>query len=437
MSSSDSKRYPPPQLAWFIWGLGATFYLIAFFHRVAPGVITDELMLDFRLGAAGLGSLSAFYFYTYVAMQVPTGVLADRFGPRVLLGGGALIAAVGAVLFALAPNFTIAAIGRALIGASVAVAFVSMLKISAHWMDSRRFALASGLALSIGMAGAIAAGVPLRISADWVGWRATMLVIGGLTLLISGLIFYFVRTDPESYGYKGYASHDTDTPAREGMLKGIGRVLTHRNALLLIFIPGGIVGPLLTFSGLWGVPFLTTHYAMNAREAAVFTSLPLLAWAFGGPLFGWLTDRLQRRKSVYLTATILLLLAWIVLIQVPALPHALIALTLIIIGLGSGAMVISFAFGKESVPAHLAGTSSGLINMGVMLGPMSLQPAVGWILEQRWTGERLAGTPVYDLTSYQIAFNAMLTWTLAAVILLALTRETYGKQLTNDHPRPR
>lgn len=432
MPSSGFNQYPPQRLAWFIWGLGAVFYLIAFFHRVAPGVITDELMLDFRLGAAGLGSLSAFYFYTYVAMQVPTGVLADRFGPRLLLGVGALIAAVGAVLFALAPNFAVAATGRALIGASVAVAFVSMLKISAHWMDARRFALASGIALSIGMVGAIAAGVPLRISVDWIGWRTTMVIIGAFTLVISGLIFYFVRTDPSSYGYKGYAVDDGQNAPKEGMLKGIGRVLQHRNAVLLIFIPAGIVGPLLTFSGLWGVPFLTSHYAMTAREAAVYTSLTLLAWAFGGPLFGWLTDRLQRRKSVYVAGTSIFLAAWLVLIYVPALPRVLLIGLLLIVGLCSGAMVISFAFGKESVPLHLAGTSSGLINMGVMLGPMSLQPAVGWVLEQRWTGERIAGTPFYDLASYQIAFTSMLGWTAIAIVLLLLTRETYGKQRGRD-----
>lgn len=428
MSSSASKSYPPQRLAWFIWGLGAAFYLVAFFHRVAPGVITDELMFDFNLGAAGLGSLSAFYFYTYVAMQVPTGVLADRFGPRLLLGFGALMAALGAILFALAPTFAIAATGRALIGASVAVAFVSMLKISAHWMDAKRFALASGIALSIGMLGAIAAGVPLRISVDGIGWRNTMLIIGGATLVISALIFYFVRTDPSSYGYKGYAVDDGQTTPKQGMLSGIMHVLRHRNALLLVFIPAGIVGPLLTFSGLWGVPFLTTHYGMTDKEAAFYTSLTLVAWALGGPLFGWLTDRLQRRKSVYLVGIILFLLAWVVLIQWPALPRIVLALLLFIIGLGSGAMVISFAFGKESVPPHLAGTSSGLINMGVMLGPMSLQPAVGWLLDQRWTGQRIDGSPVYDLASYQFAFNAMLIWTVIATILLALTRETYGRQ---------
>jgi len=90
--------YPPPRLSWFMWGLGASLYLIGFFQRVTPAVITTELMHDFAISAAGLGSLSAFYFYSYVLMQVPTGILADRLGPRRLLTSGALVAGLGTLL---------------------------------------------------------------------------------------------------------------------------------------------------------------------------------------------------------------------------------------------------------------------------------------------------------------------------------------------------
>ena len=86
--------------AWLIWGLGALFYLSGFYLRVAPAVMTSELMADFAVGAAGLGNLSAFYYYTYVGMQLPTGVLADLWGPRKLLASGALVAGLGTLLFA-------------------------------------------------------------------------------------------------------------------------------------------------------------------------------------------------------------------------------------------------------------------------------------------------------------------------------------------------
>ncbi|MBA1149109.1 MFS transporter [Ectothiorhodospiraceae bacterium WFHF3C12] len=428
MTRNAVSHLPPLRLAWFIWGLGAALYLTGFFHRVAPAVITDELMRDFNLGAAGLGNLSAFYFYTYVAMQVPTGILADRLGPRVLLGWGALIASAGALMFALAPSFAVAAAGRALIGASVAVAFVCMLKLAAHWLDARRFALASGMGLCVGMVGAVSAGAPLRLGVEAFGWRPVMVAIGMATLVIAALIAWFVREDPTAYGYQSYAPVDARPSQGEGILQGILSVLRYRNAWLLVLIPGGVVGPLLTFAGLWGVPFLTRRYEISANEAAIYTSALLLAWAAGGPAFGAFADRVQRRKSVYLAGTITLFAGWLLVIQVPALPRVVLLGVLIVIGLASGAMIISFAFGKESVPPHLAGTSAGLINMGVMVGPMTLQPVVGWILETSWDGTRIDGTPVYSLSAYQWAFSAMLIWTAAAIVLLAFTRETYGQQ---------
>ena len=142
-----NKTYPPQYLSWIVWGLGAAFYLSGFFQRVAPAVMTDLLMADFQIGAAALGNLSAFYFYSYVAMQIPTGILADSWGPRKLLTAGSLVASLGAFLFALAPTIFLAGLGRLLIGAAVGVAWVAMLKLSAHWIAPNRFAMTSGLGL--------------------------------------------------------------------------------------------------------------------------------------------------------------------------------------------------------------------------------------------------------------------------------------------------
>ena len=125
MPTARALHPPPLPLAWSVWGLAALFYLVAFYQRVAPAVLTRELTDDFGLGAAALGNLSAFYFYSYVAMQVPTGLLADRWGPRRLLSLGALVAALGTLIFALAPTVGWANGGRLLVGGSVAVAFAS------------------------------------------------------------------------------------------------------------------------------------------------------------------------------------------------------------------------------------------------------------------------------------------------------------------------
>ncbi len=426
-----ASPYPPLRLSWLIWGLGAALYLIGFFQRVAPGVMTSELVSDFGLSAVALGNLSAFYFYSYVAMQVPTGILADHWGPRRLLASGALIAAVGTVVFALASDVVWANLGRLMIGGSVAVAFVCMLKLANHWLPKNQISLATGLALFVGVVGAIFAGVPLRLLVDAFGWRMVMLVIAALTFVVALAIWWLVRDDPQDKAYTSFAPahrHNTDQP-REKIMVGIGKVLKYRNAWLLYLVPGGIVGSVLTFAGLWGVPFLTTHYAMEKTTAAALASVLMVSWAVGGPLFGWLSDYHGRRKPLYILGLVVVLIAWSVILLVPRLDFWLLTLLLLIAGLFSGSMIISFAFARESAPAHLAGTSSGIVNMGVMMGPMLLQPAVGWMLDQRWQGETANGERFYSLAAYHSGFSLMLVWLGLSLLAILLTRESHCKPL--------
>ncbi|MCB0209969.1 MAG: MFS transporter, partial [Anaerolineae bacterium] len=132
LNTSEATRPPPPSLAWTMWGLGAVFYLLGFYLRVAPAVLADTLMVDFGITATALGNFSAFYFYSYALMQIPTGILSDSWGPRKLMAWGGLVAGCGTLLFALAPTITWAYLGRLLIGGSVAVAFVGLLKLASH-----------------------------------------------------------------------------------------------------------------------------------------------------------------------------------------------------------------------------------------------------------------------------------------------------------------
>lgn len=421
-----SPPLPPAKLAWTIWGLGAVLYVIAFYQRVAPAVMTSELMADFGITAAALGHLSAFYFYSYVGMQIPTGIIADRWGPRRLLTAGAFVAALGSLLFALAPNIAWAYAGRLLIGGSVAVAFVCMLKLASHWMAPRQFALAGGMALFCGIMGAVFAGVPLRLLVSEFGWRAVMLATAAVTLVATVFIWRRVHDDPAERGFASHApAHLHEGSNRPGALTGLLEVLRYPNVWLLFFVPGGVAGPVLTFAGLWGVPYLTTHHGLATTQAAAVTSAFLIAWAIGGPIMGAMSDRIGRRKPLYIVGSIVSALGWSIVIFMPHLPTTVLAALLVVIGFSAGCMVIGFAFAKESVPLHLAGTVSGVANMGVMTGGMILQPLVGWMLDRHWTGTLLRGVRTYDLAAFQQGFALMLAWGVISVLLVCLTRETH------------
>lgn len=421
----NCHTYPPARLGWLIWGLGAAFYLYAFFQRVAPGVMTVELSADFNLTASALGNLSAFYFYSYVAMQIPTGIVADLWGPRKLLTAGALIASLGSLFFAFSDSFVLAATGRLLIGASVSVAFISMLKLASHWLDPRQFSLASGMALFTGIIGAVFAGVPLHLLMEAYGWRATMAASSIFPLAIGILIWIMVRDDPVEKGYKSYVTHENRAISHpwSHALKGLKAVFSYRNTWLLSVVPGGIVGSILAFAGLWGVPFLSTHHGLSVTDAAATCSAMLIVWAIGGPILGTWSDRIGRQKPIYTMGAVVVASGWILITLFPGMPTPVLIGALMIIGFFSGSMVTGFSYAKSSVPASLSGTVSGVVNMGVMMGPMIMQPAVGWMLDNNWSGEMSGDSKIFSLSAYQSGFFLMALWAFLSFVLIMFTHE--------------
>lgn len=437
MTPSPPPRYLPPpaspagspplSLSWLVWALGASLYFMSFYQRVAPAVMTDLLMSDFQIGAAALGNFSAFYFYSYVAMQVPTGILADHWGPRRLLTAGALLAALGTFFFALADTVILANIGRLLIGGSLAVAWVTLMKLVMHWFPLRMFAFVTGIGLLVGVTGAVTAGAPLRLMVDVVGWRGVMWALGVICLAVGVAIWLIVRDDPAD---KGYASYNPAAP-RDGTsspispTRGLARIFQYRNTLLLSVAQAGMVGTVLAFGGLWGVPYLETRFGVTPLRAALLTSAIMIAWALSGPLLGFLSDKVGLRKRIYVAASTLALAGWSAALLIPNLSLALFAALALTAGSACGVVIVGFAYAKESVPSNLAGTVSGVCNMGTMSGPMILQPVIGWLLDRNWSGEMLGGVRIYDIQAYHAAFLPMLIWLTLTVALACCTRETH------------
>jgi MFS family permease len=206
-------------------------------------------------------------------------------------------------------------------------------------------------------------------------------------------------------------------------------VFRYANTWLLFFIPTSLVGSVLTFCGLWGVPYLTSHYGLSTAEAASLTSLLMIAWAAASPVFGWLSDRMGRRKPLMIVGQTLAGVGWALIFFAPGLPVWFLTLLTAATGICSASFIICWSLAKESVPAGRAGTVTGVINMGVMLGATVLQPAVGWMLDRRWEGAVREGIRVYSLAAYQAGFRLMIVWILIALVLLFFARETRCRQM--------
>lgn len=426
------KGNPPAWLCWSVWGIAALFYLAGFYHRVSPAVMTDELMGTFHIGAAGLGNLSAFYFYFYVAMQIPTGILVDSWGARKLLIAGSIAACVGAFLFGSTSNFALACVGRAVIGGATAVGWLVLLKLTTHWFPAKRFAMMSGLGLLCGNIGALTAQVPLRLAIQHVGWRPVVFVSATAVLVVGILAFFFVKNDPADDGYITHAPaavHRGDASIVD-LLKGFKSIFAYRNTWLILLAQGGTVGSMIAFTGLWGAPFLKARYGLLPTKAAGVCSVMIVCWAAASPICGALSDKIGRRKPIYVGGYALAAIGWAAMFYITGLPLPVFIVLAAITSFACGSVIIGFALGKESVPAQFLGTISGTVNIGNMIGPMILQPGIGWILDKHWSGAMVKAVHVYDVQAFQYGFMLIVGWLLLSTVLLSFTKESFCKHTT-------
>jgi MFS family permease len=424
-----SPLAPPSWLSWSVWGVAATFYLAAFYLRTAPAVMTSELMRDLRISASQLGNFSAVYFYAYIAMQIPTGVLVDSWGARRLLITGSLAAALGTCIFAETSSYALASIGRLIVGGATAVGWVVTLKVATHWFPRERFAMLSGLGLMMGNVGALVAQVPLRLLVEQFGWRVVALGSAGVVLAIGSAAWTVVANDPLEKGFRSYAPNELQrTHLTIGQLiREFPAIFTYRNTWLIFLAQGGFVGAMLSFTGLWGPAYLRQRFTLASTGASAVCSVMIVCWAFASPIAGHLSDKIGRRKPIYLGGALIAAIGWVTLFYVP-LPLAAFTVVAAITSFACGAVVLGFAFAKESVPIQLLGTISGAINVGNMLGPTILQPAIGRVLDERWIGAMTNGVRTYAVDAFQAGFSMIVAWSLLSCLLIACTQETRCRQ---------
>jgi len=395
------------------WLTGALFFFYAWVMRVAPSVMVEELMRDFAVGAGVLGNLSAAYYYGYAGMQIPVGLLLDRFGPRRPLSIAALVCAGGCVLFATGDALATVTVGRFLIGASAAFSLVGAMAVAGQWFRPDRFAVFSGLAMAMGMAGGVLGQAPLRLAVEASDWRTAnlFLALGGVVLCVSA----WATVRDRWRGSGGFGD----------VLANL-RIVARNPQTWLIALAGlGTSSPLLGFAGLWGVPFLETAYGLPRTFAATLTSLLFVGWGVGAPLLGWLSDRIGRRRPVLLAGLVLEMAALAVLVYVPGLPTAALGFLCFLVGFLGSSQIICFALAKENQPPALSGTAIGFVNAMVTGAGALFQPLVGLLLDLAWAGGTAHGARIYDAGAYRIALTSLLVCGAMGFVCLLAVRETF------------
>ncbi|MEM7207941.1 MAG: MFS transporter [Pseudomonadota bacterium] len=403
------------------FALGSLFFNYAFVQRVAPSVMTQELMRDFSVGAAALGSLSAFYFYVYAALQLPVGLLTDRFGPRKLMGVAAFLCAFASAIFAYSDSLWLASLSRGLIGGTVAFAFVGTMAIAGYWFKPSHYAMLAGVLQSVGMCGAIFGQALLRHVVEAFGWRGTILAMAVIAVIISILIFLLVPKRTEAQKQQEQNLSD--------LIEGLRAVVRNRQTWLCAMIGFGMAASMLAFGGLWAVPWLRDVHGFSSVQAAGIASTLFAGWAIFSPIVGWASDRIGLRKPIITVGGFASIAAIATLVFATPSSPALIVTLMFATGAFGSVMTIAFSSVKELNDLHFSSTALGFMNMCIIASGALMQPLIGWLLDIQWDGTIVEGVRIYHATAYTNALASFLIVNALALTGALLLRETRCKQL--------
>jgi len=410
-------------LPWLVWVLSALFYFYEFLLQAAPSVMVNDLMSDLSISATKIGTLGSAYFIAYAGLQIPAGVLLDKFGSKRLLTIACFTCSIGTFFFASAHSFWAAMLGRFFTGFGSAFAVIGCLNIAARWFKPSRFALLAGLTVTIGMLGAIFGQTPLALLIHHFGWRTAAKGLSVFGSLLALLIFFVIKDQPEGFKLDAPATHEAP------MLAGL-KYLIKKPQSWIVATYGGLMYISTTVIGeLWGVPFLMHAYGYSRPMAASLISAIFFGLVFGSPFFGWLSDHIGRRNTPMLIAAIGTLLCLGCVVYIPNLPKDLIFALLFGFGFTTSGFILCFSTIREINPIAFSATSLGFTNMMNMVLTAAAQPLFGMILDALWDGKIQKGVRMYSLHSFHIALSLVLLMNLIALILVPFIKETYCQEL--------
>lgn len=408
-----------------MWFLASAFYFYEFLLQVAPAVMLPELKNAFSANATAIGVMGGFYFLAYAGMQIPVGLMIDNLGPRRLLSGAALVCSIGSVLFALSSTIYLAAMSRFFIGLGSAFAVVGAMSVVSRWFPPHRFALFTGLVVTIGMLGATAGGAPIALLLKIISWREVSMLFAAVGLILAIGLYAVVRDKP--------APTNESAVDKLPLKQSLKAVLGQKQVWLIAIYGGLMFAPTSGFAALWGVRSIVSLHAITRAHAALVVSLIFIGWAVGGPLFGWYSNfRGNRKEPMYIAS----IMAFILFSAAIYLPQDAVSLAIIFFAFGffSSGFVLAFTVIKEVTPPASSATALGFMNMLNMIGATIAQPLIGWLLDHFWAGHHAAdGSRVYLAFNYEQALALLPLCLLVALFLIPFIQETYCREQYNQY----
>jgi len=371
-------------------------------------------MHKFVLNASQVGVLSAIYLYAYAPMQLPVGLLMDRFGLRVILTIASIACGFGTYLFATSQLVEMAGLGRFIIGGASAFGFIAMVYVSTHFFSERKRAFLIGVANSIAMLGASCGTGPVSSVINNLGWEVTFKWFALFGLLLGIFIFISLKKEKTSF------SQPDVKPYPIKNIIGSSNLWINALIALLFYMTT------TAFAGLWGPSYLVSVKQFTHESASYGMSMIFAGWLVGGPIMGFMSDYFKKRTQV-MTGGIIGCLVALSLVLYLQLPITLVFICLFLVGLFSSAELLNFTLAIEMTSLKAKATAAAFTNFLVSCGDALIQPFIGFLLDWNWDGGIKDGIRVYSPHSYQVALSVLPLALILALFLLTLLNSRLSK----------
>jgi sugar phosphate permease len=377
------------QGAYGIWFVALLVYLLAVFHRSSLAVAGLAAADRFHISAAQLSIFTMLQLLVYAAMQIPVGLMVDRFGPRRVLLTGALTLTLAQAGFAFADTYALAIVARLFVGVGDAMTFICVLRLVNTWFAPRRVPLITQLTGVTGQLGAIIAAVPMTWALSNLGWTKSYLIAASLGIVVSIALVVVVHDAPSTRSSSGPALSMTRIRA------SLAASWAQPGTRLGFWIHFSTQFSATTLGLLWGYPFFVRGEQRSDHVAGLLLTLMVVAVMAAGPVLGWVITRHPwHRSTLVLSIIVSIVIMWTIVLtwRGPA-PLWLLVLLVVVVGVGGPASMIGFDLGRTSNPADRMASATGIINQAGFLASLLLVVGIGLVLDWRTPGSSTAYTP--------------------------------------------
>lgn len=412
------------KLAWLVVLTAALYFFYEFIQMNIFNTINVQLRETYQLNAVQIGQFFSMYFYANFLCLFLAGNLLDRFSTKKILLCAISLCTIGTFIFSVATVYWLAALGRFIVGTGASFCFLSCIRLASRWFPPQRMAFVTGVVVTMAMLGGLVAQTPFALLTSYLGnWRHALLINTALGIVIWLITFFVVQDRPPDA--REEAKADQAQLKTLGLWRCIGlAVLNPQNWF------GGLYTalvnlPVFVLGGLWGILYLTEVHHLSEAQASYATTMFFVGVIFGSLIYGWVSDRIERRVSPMIVGAILSLLVMAVLMYVPGLSLWSIILLFFLIGLVTSSQVLTYPTIAELNPIYLTSTAVSIDSLCIMASGFIIPPFFGWLMERSGTHEVVNGVTIYTPQDFN---HAMLIMPIAFIVALVITffmRETY------------